>query len=128
MRHRERQAEAKQAIAVARDGLAHLGIDVGGLARAGVPPLRCAGLLGKRRVRRQHQAIGGMADVHEEGVGAHQWPVLGIEAHGSAGGFGSPFCSNSIECRSGERTKAMLPSRGGRLMVTPIFISFSQVA
>ena len=25
--------------------------------------------------------------------------------------------------RSGERTKAMLPSRGGRLMVTPAFIS-----
>jgi hypothetical protein len=58
----------------------------------------------------------------------YQWPVFGIEDHGSAGGFGSPFCSNSIECRSGERTKAMLPSRGGRLMVTPIFISLSQVA
>ena len=28
---------------------------------------------------------------------------------------------------SGERTKAMLPSRGGRLMVTPAFISRSQV-
>jgi hypothetical protein len=59
---------------------------------------------------------------------AYQWPVFGIEDHGSAGGFGSPFCNSSIECRSGERTKAMLPSRGGRLMVTPIFISLSQVA
>jgi len=59
---------------------------------------------------------------------AYQWPVFGIEVHGSAGGFGSPFCNSSIECRSGERTKAMLPSRGGRLMVTPIFISFAQVA
>jgi hypothetical protein len=58
----------------------------------------------------------------------HQWPVLGIEDHGSAGGFGSPFCNSSIECRSGERTNAMLPSRGGRLMVTPIFMSLSQVA
>jgi hypothetical protein len=59
---------------------------------------------------------------------AHQWPVFGIEIHGSAGGLGSPFCSNSIECRSGERMKAMLPSRGGRLMVMPSFIRRSQVA
>jgi hypothetical protein len=58
----------------------------------------------------------------------YQWPVLGIDDHGSCGGFGSPFCKISIECRSGERTKAMLPSRGGRLMVTPAFISFSHVA
>lgn len=58
----------------------------------------------------------------------YQWPVFGIDDHGSAGAFGSPFCNSSIECRSGERTKAMLPSRGGRLMVTPAFISFSQVA
>jgi len=33
------------------------------------------------------------------------------------------FCNSSIECRSGERMKAILPSRGGRLIVTPIFIS-----
>src|SRR5947207_10418022 len=59
---------------------------------------------------------------------AYQWPVFGIETHGSAGGFGLPFCSSSIECRSGERTNAMLPSRGGRLMVMPIFIRRSQVA
>src|SRR5205823_14495313 len=59
---------------------------------------------------------------------AYQWPVFGIEDHGSAGGFGSPFCNSSIECRSGERTKAMLPSRGGRLMVMPAFIRWSQVA
>ena len=64
----------------------------------------------------------------EPGGRAYQWPVFGIDSHGSAGGFGSPFCNSSIECRSGERTKAMLPSRGGRLMVTPIFISLSQVA
>lgn len=60
--------------------------------------------------------------------GPYQWPVFGIDSHGSCGGFGSPFCNSSIECRSGERTKAMLPSRGGRLMVTPAFCSFSQVA
>ena len=58
----------------------------------------------------------------------YQWPVLGIDDQGSAGGFGSPFCSSSIECRSGERTNAMLPSRGGRLMVMPAFIRRSQVA
>lgn len=59
---------------------------------------------------------------------SYQWPVLGIEAHGSAAGFASPFCKSSTECRSGERTKAICPSRGGRLIVTPIFISRSQVA
>ena len=31
----------------------------------------------------------------------------------------SPCCSSSTEISSGERTKAMRPSRGGRLMVTP---------
>ena len=58
----------------------------------------------------------------------YQWPVFGIDDQGSCGGFGSPFCSSSIECRSGDRTKAMFPSRGGRLMVTPAFMSLSQVA
>ena len=33
-----------------------------------------------------------------------------------------PFCSNSIEMLSGERTNAMRPSRGGRLIVTPCSI------
>ena len=55
-------------------------------------------------------------------------PVLGIDFHGSCGGKAAPFCSSSMECLSGERTKAMTPSRGGRLMVTPAFISLSQVA
>ena len=61
-------------------------------------------------------------------VRGYHLPVLGIDFHGSRGGLASPFCSNSIECLSGERTKAMTPSRGGRLMVTPAFISVSQVA
>src|ERR1700739_879226 len=59
---------------------------------------------------------------------SYQWPVFGIDVHGSAGGFASPFCSSSIECRSGERTKDICPSRGGRLMVMPSFIRRSQVA
>ncbi len=46
----------------------------------------------------------------------YQLPVLGIEAHGSRGGR-CPSCSSSIEIRSGERTNAMCPSRGGRWMV-----------
>jgi hypothetical protein len=61
-------------------------------------------------------------------LNAYQCPVFGIELQGSAGGLASPFCNSSIECRSGERTKAIMPSRGGRLMVTPIFIRRSQVA
>ena len=39
-----------------------------------------------------------------------------------AAGSGPPFCRISTEMLSGERTKAMLPSRGGRLMVTPAFM------
>jgi hypothetical protein len=58
----------------------------------------------------------------------HQWPVFGIDVHGSCGGSASPFCSSSIECKSGERTNAIWPSRGGRLMVIPSFIRWSQVA
>ena len=50
----------------------------------------------------------------------HQWPLFSIDAHGSCGGNESPFWSNSIEMLSGERTKAMCPSRGGRLIVTPL--------
>lgn len=46
-------------------------------------------------------------------------PTFGIDAQGSALGSGSPICSNSIEIWSGERTNAIRPSRGGRLIVTP---------
>src|SRR6185369_15914233 len=53
----------------------------------------------------------------------HHSPVFGIEAQGSAGASEPPFCSSSIEMLSGERTKAMCPSRGGRLIVTPASIS-----
>jgi NhaB family Na+:H+ antiporter len=42
-----------------------------------------------------------------------------MEAQGSRGGSAPPRCSSSIEMPSGERTKAMRPSRGGRLIVTP---------
>jgi hypothetical protein len=49
-----------------------------------------------------------------------------MDAHGSAGGKAPPFCSNSIEILSGDRTNAILPSRGGRLMVTPPFASRRQ--
>src|SRR6266498_2408258 len=59
---------------------------------------------------------------------AYHLPVFGIEVHGSLGGSGAPFCNSSIEWRSGERTNAMVPSRGGRLIMIPAFISFSQVA
>ena len=61
-------------------------------------------------------------------ISAYHFPVFCIEAHGSCLGLGLPFCNSSMEMLSGERMKAMWPSRGGRLMVTPYFISFSQVA
>src|SRR5690242_13646693 len=58
----------------------------------------------------------------------HHFPVLGIDSQGSRGGSGGPFCSSSMECLSGERIKAICPSRGGRLMVTPACIRPSQSA
>ena len=58
----------------------------------------------------------------------YQCPVFGIDFQGSLGGSAAPFCNSSIECLSGERTNAMVPSRGGRLMVTPAFISRSHTA
>ena len=68
---------------------------------------------------------------HRRGRGdrrLYQCPVFFIEAHGSCGASGSPYCRISIECLSGQRTNAILPSRGGRLIVTPAFISRSQVS
>ena len=50
---------------------------------------------------------------------AYQTPTFGMDFQGSAGASAAPFCSSSIEILSGERTKAIRPSRGGRLMVTP---------
>ncbi len=58
----------------------------------------------------------------------HHLPVLAIEDHGSCFGSESRFCSSSMEMLSGERMKAMRPSRGGLLIVTPDFISRSQVS
>ena len=55
-------------------------------------------------------------------------PVFGIDVQGSAGAFASPFCRSSTETLSGERTKAIRPSRGGRRIVTPPACSASQIA
>ena len=55
-------------------------------------------------------------------------PVFAIEAQGSFLSRAVPFWSSSIEMSSGERTNAMWPSRGGRLMTTPPFCSRSHVA
>ena len=65
--------------------------------------------------------------VRVSAVRCYQLPVLGIEAQGSLGSRW-PSCSSSMEMPSGERMKAMWPSRGGRLMVTPAAISFSHSA
>jgi len=55
-------------------------------------------------------------------------PTVGIEAQGSAGGRGCPFCSSSIEILSGERKNAIWPSRGGTLIVIPASSIFWQSA
>ena len=52
----------------------------------------------------------------------YQCPIFSIDVQGSAGSSASPICKSSIEILSGERTNAIRPSRGGRLMVTPLSI------
>lgn len=125
---RQRKSDSKQRIAMSIDGFAHFGVD------ASAWRLRVS----RHSSSEVPEGNGASAFVTSRKVGwrtctknlykVYQWPVFGIDVHGSAGGFGSPFCNSSIECRSGERTNAMLPSRGGRLMVMPAFISRSQVA
>jgi hypothetical protein len=58
----------------------------------------------------------------------YQEPVLGMLAHGSEGGSAPPACSSSMEMPSGVRMKAMWPSRGGRLIVTPRAMKALQVS
>ena len=71
---------------------------------------------------RLHRRGGGLAaDRSPDADVRHRGPGLGRLQS-------PPFCSSSIEMLSGERTKAMWPSRGGRLMVTPPSISRWQVA
>ena len=55
----------------------------------------------------------------------HHSPVLGLFSQRGWGGSESPDWSNSMDMPSGERMNAMCPSRGGRLMVTPLSSSFA---
>ena len=59
---------------------------------------------------------------------AHHVPVFAMDAQGSAGGLGEPSCSSSMEIPSGDLTKAMFPSRGGRLITTPAACRRAQVS
>ena len=65
---------------------------------------------------------------HARGVSLYHEPVLAMLVQGSAGGSASPACSSSREMPSGVRTKAIRPSRGGRLIVTPRAIKALQVS
>lgn len=118
-----------------------------GARRIGLP-VACRDLVGdvqdrQARVRenphrpsgRSRPACGTRPPVGGRGLAApatgrpdHQDPVFGMLAQGSATGSASPAWSSSIEMPSGVFTKAMRPSRGGRLMTTPCFCSAAQVA
>lgn len=105
-----------------------------GRARAGPPPrwrARSApwSCSTGRRWRRSPGARSRCARRCRSAAGEpYQVPTLGIDTHGSAGGRAGPFWRSSMEMRSGERTKAMRPSRGGRAMVTPSAWRWAQVA
>src|ERR1700680_3720260 len=62
------------------------------------------------------------------GISLYHEPVLAMLVQGSAGGSASPACSSSREMPSGVRMKAMRPSRGGRLIVTPWAMKALQVS
>src|SRR5262245_42192858 len=83
---------------------------------------------GARLTRRALCQITRLQRNGEASQNRYQAPVLGIDAQGSLFGNASPFCKSSIEILSGERINAICPSRGGRLMVTPDFISLSHRA
>lgn len=55
-------------------------------------------------------------------------PVLAMVVQGSVGGSAVPACNSSMEMPSGVRMKAMRPSRGGRLIVTPRAMKALQVS
>ncbi len=75
---------------------------------------RAVGPGGDRRAERGGEACENSARAPNKAA-----PVFGIELHGSAGASAPPRWSSSIECPSGDFTKAMRPSRGGRFTVTP---------
>ncbi len=66
--------------------------------------------------------------LNEESDFDYHSPVFGMESQGSSGGRECPFCKSSIEIKSGDRMKAILPSLGGRLMVIPLAEIFAQVS
>ena len=102
-------ASSRAPSAAASTGRGVAGIDHRGLAAGGIvdqPQI----IVGEGRDR---------DDLEAGRVAITSSPVLGIDAHGSAGASASPFWSSSTEMPSGERTNAMWPSRGGRLIVTP---------
>ena len=58
----------------------------------------------------------------------YQLPMFSMDCQGSASGKASLVCRSSIETLSGDFIKAILPSRGGRLIVTPASIKHWQVS
>jgi len=120
------------------------GLDHRGVAEGRRQPLHLQGVLRRVHaggdVERQHQRRRAVQRRRRAGqrqpggqgqrgaAPAHHVPVFSMLAQGSALGSGSPSCSNSIEMPSGDFTKAMRPSRGGRLMATPAACSFSHMA
>ena len=57
----------------------------------------------------------------------YQCPVFSIDNQGSAGSSEFPACKSSIDILSGDLTNAILPSRGGRLMITLFSIKWVHI-
>src|SRR5271167_1463849 len=67
---------------------------------------RCPGPLDEGRTMKAREKCANQRAGHIKRFGAsgkqawdgHHFPILGIEVHGSFGGSGEPFWSNSMEC------------------------------
>ena len=71
---------------------------------------------------------GKVAPVTPDDPECYQWPVFSMDAQGCIGSRALPFCRSSMDTLSGDRTNAMCPSRGGRLMTTPFRSSMLHIA
>ncbi len=91
-----------------------------GRSRAGIQrnDHRRSHRLAHPRPGQDSRRIGNVLTAAARGPAYHR-PTFCMAVQGAAGASAGPFCSNSIDTLSGERTKAMRPSRGGRLIVTP---------
>ena len=109
---------SKQRVAVAVDRLAHFGVDVVGMAAARQPPFA---FMRRQETARPpcHRAGSWMADVHEEAVQVTSGRCSASRSTAPPAASDRPSATARSNADPASARSAMLPSRGGRLMVMP---------